>query len=140
MQIVRHRHRRDAEETLQMVQRLAKELHGLQVFEIADVLAEDGVPIFGQAERVLQFAAAGQNFGQRHRELDGLGRVAARPAHRIFAAFEDLDDRIVHARLDLAIVQQEIIGERVQPRPRVLVAADDGFFAHIAAGHHQSVD
>ncbi len=67
---------------------------------------------FGQAERVLQLAAAGKHFGEGHGERDGVRRVAARTPHRIFAAFENLKDGIVDARADLAIVQQKGIRER----------------------------
>ena len=40
----------------------------------------------------------------------------------------------------IAIVQQEVIGERVEARPGVLIAAHDGFFAHVAAGHDQGIE
>ena len=92
-----------------------------------------------ETQRVLEFAAAGEHFGERHGEFDGIGRVAARPAHGILAAFENLQHRIVHARLNGAIVQQESISKAVQARPCVLVAAHDGLFAQIPAGHYKSL-
>ena len=56
-----------------MFQRFAEKLHGLEVLQIADVLAQNGIPVFGEAESVLQLAAAGQHFGQRHGERKGSG-------------------------------------------------------------------
>ena len=50
-------------------------------------------------------------------------------------AFESAQNRIVDARLDAAIVQDEVIGEFGETRG-FLILADDGLFGEIAAGHH----
>src|SRR5271165_2606884 len=110
MQIVRYRHGRNAEETFEMIERLAEELHSFHVFEIADVLAQDGIAIFGQAQGVFQLAAAGQNLLYGHSEIDRLRSEAAGSSDRILAVFKALDDGIVHSGLNLPIVQQKVIG------------------------------
>jgi hypothetical protein len=96
MQIVRHSYRGDAKEAPQMFQRFPEELHGFDDLQIADVLAKDGVPVLGEAERVLQLAAAGKHFGQRRGERDRVRRLTARPPHRL-------------TRADIAIVQQKSV-------------------------------
>jgi hypothetical protein len=106
--------RRDAEEVLQAGERLLEELHGLEVFQVADVLAEDGVAALGQAEGVLQFAAEGEHLVQLDAEVDGLGDEAARAPQHAFAAFEGADDGIVHAGPDVAVVQQKPVGDAVE--------------------------
>ena len=140
VQVVRNRRRRYAEETLKMSQSFAEELESLQVFEIADMLAQNGIPVLRQAKRVFQFASACQNLGQRHRERNGIGRIAPRPAHGILALFKDLKDGIVHAGVNRPIVKEEMVGERVKPRPCVLIAAYDRFFTHVAAGHDKGLE
>ena len=60
MQIVRHGPRLHAEQLLQVGQRLLEKDQRLVILQVADVLAEDGVAPLGQAEGVLQLAAARQ--------------------------------------------------------------------------------
>ncbi len=53
VQVVGNRRWRDAEEAPQMGQRFAKQFQRFEVFQIADVLAQDSIPVLSQAERVL---------------------------------------------------------------------------------------
>src|SRR5580658_6803072 len=105
MQVMRGNLRRDPEESLQMPERLAEELHGLHVLEIPDVRTQDRVTILGQTQGVLQLASAGKNLADRHSQVDGIGSEAARPTHRILTAFESADNGVIHPGLDLPVVQ-----------------------------------
>ena len=73
MQIVGDCSRRDPENLLQAAQRLFEELHRFEVLQIADVLAQDSVSAFGEAEGVLQFADKGKHLVQFDAQVDGLG-------------------------------------------------------------------
>ena len=88
MQIVGDGARRDAEDVLQAGQRFLEKLHGLEVFQIADVLAEDGVAALGEAEGVLQLAAEGQDLVQFDSQVDGLRNKAAGAAQYALATLE----------------------------------------------------
>ena len=103
-------------------QRLLEELHGLVVFEVADMLAQDGVAALGQAEGVLQLAAKRKHFVQFDAEIDGLGDEAARAAQHAFAALEGAHDRIVDAGADVAVVQQKPVGDAAELPQRLGVA------------------
>ena len=137
MQVVGDGARRDAEEVLQAGERLLEELHRLVVLQVADVLAEDGVAALGQAEGVLQLAAEGEDLVQFDAEVDGLGDEAARAAQDALAAFEGADDGIVDAGPDVAVVEQEPVGDAVELAQGFGVGDDDGLLAEVAAGHDQ---
>ncbi len=68
------------------------------------MLAEDGVGTFGDAEGVLEFATAGEDFAGVEVEADGFGSEAAGTAEHARAVFEDADYGIVDAHEDVAIV------------------------------------
>ena len=67
------------------------------------------------------------------------GRISARPAQHALAAFEGAHHRIVRAHVDIAIVRQEPVGHAREPLERFRVRHHDGFFAQVAAGHHQRI-
>ena len=73
VKVVSHGPRRHAKQLLEIGQGLLEKDQGLVVLQVADVLAEDGVTPFGEAERVLQLAAAGQQFGNRAAQVEGCG-------------------------------------------------------------------
>ena len=69
--------------------------------------------------------------------VDRMWRVASRAAQHALLAFEDAHHGIVHARVDIAVVEQERVGDAVEARGGFAIAGDDGLFAEVAAGHHQ---
>ncbi len=64
MQIVSDGAWRDSEKLFQIGERLLEEQQRLVILQVADVLAEDAVASLGEAERVLEFGAAGENLLQ----------------------------------------------------------------------------
>jgi len=66
-----------------------------------------------------------------------MGRVAARAAQDALLAGEHARDGIVHAGVNVAIVEEKRVGNGLQPRGRLAIAGDDGLFAQVSAGHHQ---
>src|SRR5208282_3353145 len=77
VQIERHRARLNPKQFLELVQRLFEKEHGLVVFRVADMLAQDGVAIFGQTERTLQLRSAGEDLGHGCTQINRLGCVSA---------------------------------------------------------------
>ena len=102
----------DAEEPLVERSRGLEGLERLGVLHVADVLADERVAAREQRERVLLLGAGGQDVGvglegQRERER----RVAAAAAHRLDEAVDHAHDRVVVAREDRAVVEQERVGD-----------------------------
>ena len=76
VQVIRHRLRFHAEELLKVGQRFFEELEGFVILQIADVLAENGVPVFGDAESVLQLSSAGKKLMRCKPQIDWLGHIS----------------------------------------------------------------
>ena len=81
---------------------------------------------------------------QQRRRLDGQrearGHVAARAAQHQRLGTQPAQrahHRVVGARLDRAVVDEEQVGDAAQPRHRVVVAVGDRLVGDVAAGHHQ---
>ena len=107
MQIVGNAFGGSLEEVLRLFERFFEELHGLVVFEVADMLAQDGVSVTGQAESVFQLCPDGENLFQLDAQIDGLRHEAAGTTQHALAPLEDADHRIVHSRGDVAVMQQK---------------------------------
>ena len=137
MEVVSGDARLYAEQLLHLLQRFLEEPQSFVVFEIADMLAEQGVAAFGQAERVLQSGPAGQHFGHLGAQVDGQRRVASRTAQYSRLALEGAHHGVVGTHINVAIVKQERIGDAGQPLARLVISCHDRLFAHIAAGHNQ---
>jgi len=73
VQVVSHGNRRDVEEALQVLPSLAEEGHGFEIFEISDVLAQDGIAVLCQAQRILEFAPTGKYFDEGRASGTGSG-------------------------------------------------------------------
>jgi len=59
VQVVDDRLRRDIKETLEVLNRLAERDERLQVLQVADMMADKGLPSLAQAGGVLQMGSAG---------------------------------------------------------------------------------
>ncbi len=84
--------------------------------------------------------ADGQDRGlgwRRHRQCEGVGHEASRAAQRHRTAAHHAHHGVVGAGVNLAIVDQEAVGDSAQARERVAVVARDRLFRAVAAGHHQ---
>jgi len=116
----------------------AEVLQGLQVLEIADVLAHPGLVPLRQGERVLEVRAdRDQRHGTRHRQRERQRGVPARPAEEDRCSVHHPHHRVVVARRDLAIVEQEGVGDGPEARHRLVVPGGDRLVARVAARHHQ---
>ena len=83
MQVVRDDFRLQIEQPLEMFAAFLERTQRLQVFQIADVMADEHVVFARQAEGVFQFRATGQNPpGKAPRGFDRLRRVTARTAQQ----------------------------------------------------------
>ena len=112
------------------------------VLEVADVVAQPGAPVAGQAERRLELCAAGeQGTGRRKREVDARRDVAARaPQHQRPAALAErdgADERIVGARLDGAVVDEKAVGDALETAPGIQVAEGDRLVRDVATREHE---
>ena len=80
VQIVGRRSWRNLEQVLHLGQRFLEKPHGLVVFKVSDVLAQDRVAVFRQADGILQLAPKRQYLFHLNCQIDGLGHKAARAA------------------------------------------------------------
>jgi len=129
--------RRDAEQAFHVGDAVLVGAQRVVVGQVADVLADEGVRVAGQAKGVLQLRTSRQQRrgleGQRHR----VGRVAARATQGQHAALAGADDGIIAADVNGPVVQQEGVGQRAEPGQRVVVVGGDWLLAEVAAGHDQ---
>ena len=67
VQVVRHDLRVDVEQPAEVLDALGEGAQRLGVLQVADVVRDERVPVLGQAERVLQLGAAGQDRARERR-------------------------------------------------------------------------
>lgn len=103
---------------------------------VPEVLAHPGVPTDGQAERVLQLAAHGQEWWHVEREAYRERGEPPRTPDRQLAAVLGADDRVVTRHVDRAVVDQPRIGDPSQAASRVSILIADGLVGQVAARHH----
>ncbi|MBA7693701.1 hypothetical protein ES703_102290 [subsurface metagenome] len=75
------------------------------------MLAQKGVLVPGQAKGVLVLSAAGKDLPGLKGQKDGIGGVAPRPPQRPRLALFHHVDAVVVAGVDIAVMQQEIVGD-----------------------------
>ena len=95
--------------------------------EIAEMVADEGVPIPAQGERSLQLAADGQDRRRTgHRQRDRRRRIAARATHDPRRTVNHPRHRIVDPARNVAIVHQKDIGDTAEPRAGVSLGYELG--------------
>ncbi len=139
MQVVRDAFGINAEETAHVLDGPFEHLHGFEILEVPDMLAEDRVMLARETERVLQFAAAREDLLDGRGEIDRMRRVSARAPDHAVAAFERAHDRVIRWHVDAPVVREEVLGESVQPRRDLFVAACDWLLGQVAGGHDQRI-
>ena len=138
VEVARHDLGRDAEQPLVGVEREPEVFEGFQVFEIADVLAHVAAAAVDQREGVLEVRPhRDERLRALERQVHRERGIAAGPAQEDGRVSRQPDHRVVVARHDLPIVQQERVGDRAEPPSRVGVVGGDRLLAQIAARHHQ---
>ena len=115
------------------------------VLQVADVVAHPGAAPAGQAERRLELPAAGQHRPRGgDRQRDARRDVAARaPQRRAPAAAADRHGprhRIVRARLDRAVVDEQPVGDPLEPLARIAVEEGDRLVRDVSARQHERAD
>jgi len=136
MEIARHFSRRRFVEVLQYEDRLLECLARLQRFEIADVLADYGRSVVGQATVFFRWAPTARIGRSKAGLGDRPGRVAAGAPHDHRLAPDNADDGIVDMTRDGPIVDEEDIGDSAQPSHRFVFIRADRFVGKIPAGGH----
>ncbi len=97
----------------------------------------------GHAEGALQLGPAREQRPGRPRsgEREARGHVPARAPHgrrvRSVRQRDDAHDRVVGARLDRPVVDEEQVGERREPLERLRVSEADRLIGDVAARHHE---
>ena len=137
VEVVRDGGGRDVEEARHALQGFLEEAEGLEVFEVAEMLAGDGEAGAGEAKGVFLLRAAGQDFGFAAAEKNRLRGVAASAAQEHALAGDDADHGVVDAGVDAAIVVGECVGDAGEMLFGFGVVDDDGLFADVAAGHDE---
>ena len=107
MQVVCEGCRLDFENISQMIDRLNEELEAFRILQVSDMLAQEGVLSFGEANRVLQLAAHreyGRLFVLRHR---GTRDIPSRPAQMPNSADCGPHDGVIAAQQNVPVVHQK---------------------------------
>ncbi len=140
MKIVDDRPGFDREEPLEMGDALLEGGQGLEIFEISDMVAHEGIALSGETEGIFQLGSTGQHALHREGELDRKRNIASRPSEERGPPFHHPGDRIVASDVNLAIVQKEVIRDLCEPDQSFFVLVSDRFVADVAARHHQSLE
>src|SRR5262245_35158364 len=99
---------------------------GLQIFQIADVMADETVVIARQAEGVLHLRAAGENLSMKAEGgFERHWRITARTAEECFSSCLHARDRIVYADPNAPVVPQKVIGNLAQSPPGFAIFVTD---------------
>jgi hypothetical protein len=127
MQIVGHQFGVHVEEAAEVLNAFPERAQGLIVFQIPDMVADAGVPLFGHAERVLELASTGQDMpadvlrdGERRRS------IAPRAPHGIDLFAGDSCHAVVTAHVNGPIMYQEVVRDLAQPGEGNVVLIGDG--------------
>src|SRR5271166_5861970 len=117
-----------------------EEAIAFQIFQIANVLAEEGFGATHYADSVFQFTANGKNRLRFALEGNRHGDETARTAQHLRPSSCDTHHGVVAAAQDVAIVNEIRIGNSLEPANCFLVIDGDGLFAEVPAGHHESIE
>ncbi len=113
-------------------------LEGLQVLQIAHMLAQESLTIPGQTKRIFHLRAHGQNSVGRAGQRQRIRCPAPGTPHKGRCPTRvDKSHRIITGHKNVSIVQQEGIGKICQALQGLVVVLGDGLLRQIARGHHQ---
>src|SRR5690349_24953025 len=102
MQVVSDHFGRDREEALEVVDALTERCQGLQILQIADVMADKRLSSFTKAECVFKLTTASQDwYGQFMCQKNRLRSIAARTAEELLTASDDSHDGIITAHMNI---------------------------------------
>ena len=111
MQIVSNDLGLNAEEAGEVLDALLKRLIRFCIFHVADVVTQKSIAVACEAKGVLEFASHCKNrFGLR-RKPNRIGGVATRATEIYCRMLIHAQNRIVAADLNIAVMQEECIGQ-----------------------------
>ena len=90
---------------------IAEEIETLDVFEIADMLAQECEVAARQADRILQFSADRKNLREFFVQSNRRRHVASRPPYLSQPASRMTNHRIVATKENFAVVHKKEIGD-----------------------------
>ena len=140
MQVADQHLRVNIKQALKVADLLFIVFQGLQVFQVPDVLAEEGVLALGRTETGLLFRAAGKKMPLQPRYRHRLGHIAAGPPCKVFMPVQDPAERVVAAGLDHAVMQQEAVRNAPQRFYRLFIVLLDRGVGEIGTRHDEHVD
>src|SRR5208283_3716690 len=140
MEVIGDDLRPDLENPLQMFDSFVEKTITFRVLQISDVLAQEGVLSFGEADGVLEFAADGQHrrliVFQENRHRNKTSGTPQLPGN----AACNSHFGTVAAQQDVTVVHEEVVGEAIQSIDCFSIINRDRLLALVAAGHHQSLE
>ena len=139
MQVAGQRAGPDVKEPLKMADLLFIVFQGLEILQVADVLAQEGVSALAEAEAGLLLGPAGEDLRFLLRHGQRLGHIAARAAGKILLSVQHPAQRIVTARLNPAVVHQKTVRDAPEGFQRFRVVPDDRRIGEVRTGHDQHV-
>ena len=138
VQIIGDDLRLDFKNAFEVLDGLVEEGITFDIFQIANVLAQERMLALGEADGVLKFASHGQHRREIVFEEDWNRDKPARTPQLSRDPARNPHHRIIAAEQDVAIVDEEAIGKSVQPMECFKIIDGNRFLAQVAAGHHQS--
>src|SRR6266498_1540956 len=95
-------------------------------------------PVFpGEADNRLELSADGKYAPLRCRQLDRARHVSPGAAQKERAPLEDPYYRVVGTGVNFPVMDQEEVGNLLEPLPRLIVAVSNRFVGDVAARHDQ---
>src|SRR5438270_8486722 len=110
---------------------LFKELVTRRIFQIADVLAQEGMLPFNETDAIFKFGAHGEDSWKILLQKYGHGDESARASQLPQRAADHTRDRIVAAQQDVPVVHQETVSKTAKPLDRFLITDGNGLRARI---------
>src|SRR5215510_2764807 len=97
------------EEPFEMLDPALERAESLHVFQIADVMADEGAISARQTKSVFEFRAAGQNLALEFEgRLQGVRRVAARAAQDQLFVPARANHRVIRSNVNAPVVKQKV--------------------------------
>ena len=137
MQVMNHRLRSNLEGAHQVMERVLEKIQTGEIFQIAQVLALVSVTAACEGEHAFQMAADSKQRRGIHGQFDRQRHKSARAPNDLRRAIHKRLHRIVAALQNVAVVEQECVGDVFEPRLRFVIVDRNRLFAQIGGGHHQ---
>ena len=127
----------DFKNRLQVIDGPFKGLEGLQVLQISHVLAEKGILVLPQTDGAGEKRPARQGRSDGPIEGDWHGDVPPGPADHSYLFAHNPHDRVIISKIDIPIVNQEVIRNTGEAPERLPVIYGYRFLTDIATRHNQ---